>query len=296
MPRTRTIPILLVLLAACARPPASLAAPGEALRPCPSTPNCVSTEARDQRHGMQAVPFRGTPEAAQRHARQALLQDPRTRVVMDAPGYLRAEARSRVFRFVDDVEVVVDGAARVVRFRSASRVGRSDLGVNRRRMQRFTERFRALDAAVGTAGSAGADVRAQIQAVIDHGLQATRDQDIDAYMSTVPADLVIHDESGELVTRDRLRANILRDWSIIPGTLRLAVRIDSLGVHGDTAATVYTFQEWERLMRQRTGTKLDTVLTTQRHREHWRRAAEGWRQYTIEELGGTVRVNGRPYP
>lgn len=141
---------VLVLLAACGRPPANLATPGEALRPCPGTPNCVSTEAADARHAIPAVPFRGTPEAAQAHARRVLLQDPRTRIVLEAPGYLRAEARSRMIRFVDDVEVVVDEPARVLRFRSASRVGRSDLGVNRRRMERFTERFRALDAAAPT--------------------------------------------------------------------------------------------------------------------------------------------------
>lgn len=141
------VPLLLLALAGCHRPAAGLATPGEALRPCPGTPNCVSTEAADARHAIPAVPFRGTPEAAQAHARGALLQDPRTRIVLEAPGYLRAEARSRMIRFVDDVEVVVDAPARVLRFRSASRVGRSDLGVNRRRMERFTERFRALDAA-----------------------------------------------------------------------------------------------------------------------------------------------------
>lgn len=148
MSGSRSASILLLLaLAGCHRAPANLATPGETLRPCPSTPNCVSTEATDARHGMAAIPFRGTPQAAQQHARQALLQEPRTRIVLEAPGYLRAEARSRMFRFVDDVEVVVDGSARVIRFRSASRVGRSDLGVNRRRMERFTERFRALDQA-----------------------------------------------------------------------------------------------------------------------------------------------------
>lgn len=139
--------LCLVVLAGCHRPAAGLVNPGEPLRPCPPTPNCVSTEATDARHGIAAVPFRGTPEAAQARARAALLQDPRTRVVLEAPGYLRAEARSRMLRFVDDVEIVVDGPARVIRFRSASRVGRSDLGVNRRRMERFTERFRELDAA-----------------------------------------------------------------------------------------------------------------------------------------------------
>jgi uncharacterized protein (DUF1499 family) len=92
---------------------------------------------------MPALPFVDAPAAAQARARAALLAEPRTRIVAEAPGYLRAEARSRLMRFVDDVEVVVDGAARVVRFRSASRVGRSDLGVNRARMERFAERFRA---------------------------------------------------------------------------------------------------------------------------------------------------------
>jgi uncharacterized protein (DUF1499 family) len=144
--RLLPIPILLALVG-CHRPAANLATPGEALRPCPGTPNCVSTEAADARHAIPSIPFRGPPEAAQAQARQALLQEPRTRIVLEAPGYLRAESRSRLIRFVDDVEVVVDGRARVIRFRSASRVGRSDLGVNRMRMDRFTQRFRTLNEA-----------------------------------------------------------------------------------------------------------------------------------------------------
>lgn len=149
MPRAlyALVPLVILALAGCARGPGNLAAPGEALRPCPSTPNCVSTEATDARHAMPAIPFRGTALEAQAHALQALLQEPRTRVTLQAPGYLRAESRSRLFRFVDDVEVVVDGPARVLRFRSASRVGRSDLGVNRARMERFAARFRALNVA-----------------------------------------------------------------------------------------------------------------------------------------------------
>lgn len=135
----------MLALAGCYPGPGAVAPPGEVLRPCPRTPNCVSTEAADARHAMPAIPFRGTADEAQRSARQALLQEPRTRVTLEAPGYLRAESRSRLFRFVDDVEVVVDGPARVIRFRSASRVGRSDLGVNRARMERFGQRFRALD-------------------------------------------------------------------------------------------------------------------------------------------------------
>lgn len=148
----KAVPLLIVggvlLLAGCsAPPPARLAPPGGPLQPCPSTHNCVSTEARDTRHAMPPLRYTGTPQQAQARARAALLADPRTRIVTERPGYLHAEARSRLFRFVDDVEVMVDSAAGLVRFRSASRVGRGDLGVNRARMQRFSARFQAADRA-----------------------------------------------------------------------------------------------------------------------------------------------------
>lgn len=146
MRRARTILLLALLLApaaGCRHAPVSLASPGEPLRPCPGPPNCVSTEAERRRHRMEPIPFTGTADEAQAAARAALLEEPRVRVVLERPGYLRAEARSRFFRFVDDVEVVVDDAAKLVRFRSASRVGRGDFGVNRARMERFGERFRA---------------------------------------------------------------------------------------------------------------------------------------------------------
>jgi uncharacterized protein (DUF1499 family) len=129
-------------LAACHGRPGVLAVPGGPLPPCPSTPNCVSTEATDDLHRIAAVPFTGDATAAQEVARAALLAEPRTRVVIDQPGYLRAEATSRLFRFIDDVEIVVDTANRVYRFRSASRVGKGDMGVNRERMMRVAARLR----------------------------------------------------------------------------------------------------------------------------------------------------------
>ena len=132
--RRGAIPLLLLpllILMGCRGKPGRLAPPDGPLQPCPSTPNCVSTEATDPRHAMPPLPFTGPAQAAHARARAALLAEPRTRIVTERPGYLHVEARSRFWRFVDDVEVVVDGPARVVRFRSASRVGRSDLGVNR---------------------------------------------------------------------------------------------------------------------------------------------------------------------
>lgn len=90
---------------------------------------------------MAPIPFTGPAEAVQEAVRRALLAEPRTRIVLDEPGYVRAESRSRIFRFVDDVEMAIDEGARVIRFRSASRVGRSDFGANRARMRRIGERL-----------------------------------------------------------------------------------------------------------------------------------------------------------
>lgn len=137
-------------------------------------------------------------------------------------------------------------------------------------------------------------VRIAIQGEIDKCVEATRTQNIDVYMGCIPTDWVLHDESGKVVSREQLRSNALRDWGVIPRTLAIETKIDSLDVKGDVA-TVYTSQRWERLMLQRDGKTVDTVLTTQRHRETWRNTSKGWMAYQIDELGGNVWVNGKPY-
>jgi uncharacterized protein (DUF1499 family) len=116
--------------------------PGDPLPACPSTPNCVSTQATDPVHAMPAIPFDAPLDLVEAETRRALLAEPRTTLVAEAAGYLHAESRSRVFRFIDDVQILIDPEARVVHFRSAARVGNGDLGVNRARMERFTERLR----------------------------------------------------------------------------------------------------------------------------------------------------------
>ena len=123
--------------------PSPLFAEGQTLAPCPRTPNCVSTEASSESQRMPTVPFTDSPSLAQARASAALLAEPRSSVVSQQTGYVHGECRSLLlFRFVDDVEIVVDSSAHVFRFRSASRVGRSDMGVNRLRMTRISDRLR----------------------------------------------------------------------------------------------------------------------------------------------------------
>ena len=130
-----------VLFLSCAgKPPASLGLHGSTLSPCPSSPNCVSSDATDPSH--RVAPFElaiPSPEAWQT-ARSAVASLPRTVVVTQTPDYLHAECSSAFFGFVDDLELQLRAPERLIAVRSASRLGYGDLGVNRARV----EELRAL--------------------------------------------------------------------------------------------------------------------------------------------------------
>ena len=104
------------------------------LKPPPSSPNCVSSLAdpADAEHFI--APLQGASLAQVRAVVEAM---PRTRVVTAEDDYLHVVFTSALFRFKDDVEFEVDGEVdgEVVHVRSASRVGHSDLGANRKRVE-----------------------------------------------------------------------------------------------------------------------------------------------------------------
>ncbi len=84
---------------------------------------------------MEPIPYNGTPAEVRARLIEVLRNHPRTEIVQQEPDYLKAVCRSRIFRFPDDVEFVFDDAARQIHFRSASRLGYGDRGVNRKRMK-----------------------------------------------------------------------------------------------------------------------------------------------------------------
>jgi uncharacterized protein (DUF1499 family) len=98
---------------------------------------------------MRPIPFRGAGELALERMATVIAAQPRATLRHRERGWLHAEFRSRLFGYVDDVDLEVDEAASVLRFRSASRLGHWDLGVNRRRMKRLAAAFR--EAEEGTA-------------------------------------------------------------------------------------------------------------------------------------------------
>lgn len=123
--------VALLLALGCA-PAATLTPSG-----CPSSPNCVSSVAAadDATHHIAPLSFSGSEEAARARARAIVEAMPRTAVLADQPGYLHATFTSKVWRFVDDVELWFDASTGVVHVRSASRVGHGDMGVNRERVE-----------------------------------------------------------------------------------------------------------------------------------------------------------------
>jgi len=106
------------------------------LRACPDKPNCVCSEkAVDSAHAV-AVLATSDWQAAGRAVRDA-----GGFITQDNGSYLHATFTSRLFRFVDDVELRLDPDRGVIHIRSASRVGHSDFGVNRKRVQAIRERL-----------------------------------------------------------------------------------------------------------------------------------------------------------
>ena len=127
-----------------AREPKNLGVRDSRLSACPDSPNCVSSQADDQRHAIAPLLFSGDGQVALEKIHKVLQGWPGVRIISQTPRYLHAEFTSTLFRFVDDVEFVVVPNEGVVHFRSCSRVGYSDLGANRHRMESLRKKLSDL--------------------------------------------------------------------------------------------------------------------------------------------------------
>ena len=115
--------------------PTQLGIEASRLPPCPSSPNCVSSDAADSSHSIAAFALAIPSREAWLAVRESVEGLPRTKIISETSDYLHAECTSAVFGFVDDLELHLRTAEAVIAVRSASRLGYSDLGVNRRRIE-----------------------------------------------------------------------------------------------------------------------------------------------------------------
>ena len=132
----------LVILSVLSRKAPVLGVSNGRLMPCPAgSHNCVCSQSPEK----SVAPFSCSGEQEEALARldEIISLWPGAKVIERSPTYLRAEFRSQILQFIDDVEFLAAPDETVLHVRSASRVGRSDLGANRRRIEALRDRFEA---------------------------------------------------------------------------------------------------------------------------------------------------------
>jgi uncharacterized protein (DUF1499 family) len=145
----RLLICLIAIFLICTSLPSPLTAETIALTimaPCPATPNCVVSKGADTDHQIEPLTYQSDRDTAYTDLLKVLTVVPRTVITEKTDTYIRAESTSRVFHFVDDLEFYFPANEKLIQIRSAARVGESDLGVNRRRLEQIRLALRDLSA------------------------------------------------------------------------------------------------------------------------------------------------------
>ncbi|MBD2164899.1 DUF1499 domain-containing protein [Calothrix membranacea FACHB-236] len=146
-----TLAIFLTLMMSFILPTASWAAVSGLgvnnghLSSCPTSPNCVVSQDADAKHAIDPIPYHLNRDQVRETLIKVLGVVPRTEIVEQTNNYIHALSKSRIFKFVDDVEFYLPPNESVIHVRSASRLGDSDLGVNRRRVEQIRLALRDLN-------------------------------------------------------------------------------------------------------------------------------------------------------
>lgn len=142
--KTYFILAITLIFAACSgTKPTDIGVKSDQFKACPSSPNCISTQAAedDKKHYMPALTYTGTMEAAKTKLVGIVNDMERTTITENSGTYIHSEFMTPTMKFVDDVEFYFDDVNKKIHFRSASRKGYSDMGLNRKRMEAITAAF-----------------------------------------------------------------------------------------------------------------------------------------------------------
>ena len=136
-----SVPVMGALFSLTGARPTNLGVVDGQFAPCPTSPNCVSSQSQDQEHAIAPLRYTATPEAALDQLKAILVAQPRVNILTTTKDYIRTEFTIPIVGFVDDVEFYLDRKANLIQVRSASRLGESDLGVNRKRVETIRTRL-----------------------------------------------------------------------------------------------------------------------------------------------------------
>ncbi|MBD2178821.1 DUF1499 domain-containing protein [Pseudanabaena sp. FACHB-1998] len=121
--------------------PANLGVTDNKLLACPDSPNCVSSQSSDPEHQIAPLTYTGDPAKALADLQALIKSLPRTKIITADGNYIYAEFTSAFMGYVDDVEFYLNTDKSIIEVRSASRLGKSDLGVNRDRIESIRSKF-----------------------------------------------------------------------------------------------------------------------------------------------------------
>ena len=124
-------------------PPSDIGISNGRLAECPDRPNCAASQTASPKHKVPPLEYAGDREQAFAALRLVLENQPGTEIIEQSNQYIRAESRSKIFKFVDDVEFFFPETGHIIHVRSASRLGYSDFGVNAKRIERIRSAFQA---------------------------------------------------------------------------------------------------------------------------------------------------------
>jgi len=137
-----------VLLTGCSVKAPKLGVEQEYFAVCPSKPNCVNSQADDEAHYIEPLLAQGSSAKIKNDILQVLKEFKGAEIVTVGDNYIRAEFTSTLFRFVDDVEFYFPESLpeeTKLHVRSASRVGHSDLGANKKRVENIRREFTLIN-------------------------------------------------------------------------------------------------------------------------------------------------------
>lgn len=135
---------LVLAISACSgNRPSNLGVYGGKFFPCPESPNCVSSFAdkNDEQHNIAPITYSGNSNIMEQ-LKELLEKNSNAVVISASSNYIHAEFVSPLLGFVDDVEFFIVPDQNVIHVRSASRIGQSDMGVNRQRIEMLRKQIR----------------------------------------------------------------------------------------------------------------------------------------------------------
>ena len=109
---------------------------------CPDTPNCVSSLAKNPKYRVEPFKLKKDPKTSWDIVKKTVASLSRTKIVSADNSDIHAECKSMIFRFVDDITLHLTASNGIIHIRSASRIGYSDLGVNRRRVENLRKKLK----------------------------------------------------------------------------------------------------------------------------------------------------------